>query len=185
MIKISYATMVVFISILWVVVRAVVWSKNKRIDWKRELQLILVYICIIVVVRFTFCPFGLVDGKIQPLLFDASKIWPVRINLVPFVHMLDYAIAHEAVLNFVGNVTMFIPIGIIYPIVYRKLDTHTKAIAAGVGFTLCIEILQLPFFDRVTDIDDLIMNATGYIIGYGIYLLVKNVSKKRKKNGKG
>ena len=74
---------------------------------------------------------------------------------------------------------MFIPVGIIWPIVYKELDTHKKVIAAGVGFSLCIEILQLPFFDRVTDIDDLIMNSAGYLVGYGICLLV---GKKRKKN---
>ena len=45
--------------------------------------------------------------------------------------------------------------------------------AAGVGFSLCIEILQLPFFDRVTDVDDLILNSIGFLIGYGAYLLVR------------
>ena len=73
---------------------------------------------------------------------------------------------------------MFIPIGIIWPAVFRKLDTHRKIIAAGVGFSLCIEILQLPFFDRVTDIDDLILNSLGFLMGYGIYLLVKKSRKK-------
>lgn len=60
------------------------------------------------------------------------------------------------------------------PIVYKELNTHAKAIVAGVCFSLCIEILQLPFFDRVSDIDDLIPNSLGYLIGYGIYLLIKN-----------
>ncbi|MBR2046276.1 MAG: VanZ family protein [Agathobacter sp.] len=178
MIQISYVTMVIVISIIWLIARAVVWVKNKKINWLRELQLLLVYICIIVVVRFTFCPFGKVNGQIQPLLFDASRIFPPRINLIPFVYMVDYVIFKEAVINFVGNIAMFIPIGIIYPIVYKQLNTHAKVIAAGVGFSLCIEILQIPFFDRVTDIDDLLMNSAGYIIGYGIYLLVKAVSHK-------
>ena len=64
MIEISYLQMVLAISVIWVVVRAVCWIKAKRFDIKRELQLLLVYICIVVVVRFTFCPFGKVDGKI-------------------------------------------------------------------------------------------------------------------------
>ena len=54
----------------------------------------------------------------------------------------------------------------------RELDSHKKVIAAGVGFSACIEILQLPF-DRVTDIDDLILNSLGFLLGYGIYLLCK------------
>ena len=92
MIQISYTAMFVFITMIWLLVRGIIWTRSKKIDWKRELQLLLVYICIVVIARFTFCPFGKVDGKIQPLLFDASKIFPPRINLVPFVHMNDYAI---------------------------------------------------------------------------------------------
>ena len=178
MIAISYEAMLVLISAVWCVNRAVIWVKNKKIDWKRELQLLLVYICIVVIVRFTFCPFGKVDGKIQPLIFDIEKLLTFRINLIPFVHLFDYQIKSEAVLNFVGNTLMFVPVGIVFPVVYKKLDTHIKVIATGIGFSLTIEILQLPFYDRVSDIDDLILNSLGYILGYLIYLGVKSIKNK-------
>ena len=178
MVAISYGAMVTFITALWLLVRGYFAVRTKTIRWKREVQLILVYICLIVVVRFTFCPFGKVDGQIQPLLFDPGRIFPPRINLVPLIYLLDYLIVGEAVLNVVGNTAMFIPIGIIWPMVFKELDSHGKVIAAGVGFSLCIEVLQLPFFDRVTDIDDLILNSVGFLIGYGMYLLVKKCKKK-------
>ena len=179
MIEISYQQMLVFISILWVLVRVICWFRAKTIDWKREAQLLLVYVCIAVVVRFTFCPFGMVDGQIQPLLFDASKIFPVWLNLVPFVYLFDYPELKDAWLNLIGNVAMFIPLGIVWPAVFPKLDTHWKVIAAGVGMSLCIEILQLPFFGRSSDIDDLILNSIGYLIGYGVWLLVKRLRTKK------
>ena len=178
MVAISYGAMVTFITALWLLVRGYFAVRTKTIRWKREVQLILVYICLIVVVRFTFCPFGKVDGQIQPLLFNDSQMFPPRINLIPVVYLLDYLIAGEAVLNVVGNTAMFIPIGIIWPMVFKELDSHGKVIAAGVGFSLCIEILQLPFFDRVTDIDDLILNSLGFLIGYGICLLLRKYKKK-------
>ena len=178
MVKISYAAAVAFISILWVLVRLVVCRKSKSISLRRELQLLLVYICLIVVARFTFFPFSKVDGRIQPLLFDAALIFPPRINLLPLVYLLDYEIRREALVNVIGNTAMFIPIGIVWPGVFRKLDSHKKVIAAGVGFSLCIEILQLPFFDRVSDIDDLLLNSLGFLAGYGIYLLVSKLRKK-------
>ena len=170
--------MITAISILWVLVRAFCCRKQKKFDWKREAQLILVYICLIVVARFTFFPFSKVNGQIQPLVFDAAKVFTPRINLVPIVNLLDYEIFREAMVNLIGNTAMFIPIGVIWPLVYKKLNSHGKVIAAGVGFSLCIEILQLPFFDRVTDIDDLILNSLGYLMGYGLYLLVKAVKRK-------
>ena len=79
-------------------------------------------------------------------------------------------------LNLVGNTAMFFPLGMIWPLVYKELSAHRAVIAAGVGFSLCIEILQLPFYDRVTDIDDLILNSLGFLLGYGVYLLVRHIA---------
>jgi len=179
MIQISYASMVTVISIIWILIRTIVCLKKKLFDWKRELQLILVYICIVVVVRFTFFPFSKVDGKIQPLIFDFATMWPFRINWIPFANLFDYPNTKDILINVIGNTTMFIPLGIVWPIVFKELDTHKKVIAAGVGCSLLIEILQLPFFIRVSDVDDLILNSLGYIAGYGIYLLVKKVRKRK------
>ena len=178
MTAIFYETMLAVISAAWCVSRAAVWARTRRISWKREAQLLLVYVCIAVIVRFTFCPFEKIDGRIQPLIFDPANAWPPRINLVPFTYLFDYEKLHEALLNLVGNVLMFVPVGIVLPSVYRRLNTHGRAIAAGVGFSLAIELMQLPFVDRVSDIDDLLLNSAGYLLGYLIYLAVKRIKRK-------
>ena len=182
MIAIEYWHMLAVISALWLLIRAVYWVKDKKIHIKRELALLLVYICLVVVVRFTFCPFGKVDGKIQPLLFDREKIWPFWVNFKPFIYMFDYPTKREILLNLIGNTTMFIPLGIVWPAVFKQLNKPWKVIAAGVGVTLTIEILQLPFYGRCTDIDDLILNSVGFLAGYGIYLLVTAMARKKKGN---
>ena len=169
------------ITAAWMLVRGAVCLKQRRVSWKREGQLLLVYICILVVTRFTFFPFSKVDGKIQPLIFDAARVFPPRINLIPFVNLFDYEIRREALINFIGNTAMFIPIGIIWPSLFRELNAFPRAMAAGIGFSLCIEILQLPFFERVSDIDDLILNSLGFLLGYGIYLLVKAMKRIQKR----
>ena len=178
MIPISYLSVVTCITLLWTLVRVLVCKKSGAFSWKREVQLVLVYICIVVVARFTFFPFSKVDGNIQPLLFDMANALNFRINLVPLVYLMDYEIRREALINLIGNTAMFIPLGIVWPICFRQLNTHRKVIIAGMGSSLLIEILQLPFYDRVSDIDDLILNSLGFLMGYGIYLLVKRVKKK-------
>ena len=178
MIAITYGQMVLAISVLWLLIRGAMCIKNKCIVWKRELQLLFVYICIVVVVRFTFCPFGTVAGKIQPLLFDADRILPFWLNLKPFVYLFDYPTMREALLNLIGNTLMFLPLGIVWPAVFWQLNTHGKVIGAGFGVSLTIEILQLPFFGRSTDIDDLILNTLGFLLGYGIYLLARKGKRK-------
>lgn len=179
MIQITYKAALLAISIIWLIVRIFILSKSKSINLKREAQLILVYICLIVVARFTFFPFEKLNGKIQPLILDTANIIPFRINLAPFVNITDYEKLFEVKLNIIGNTAMFIPIGIIWPSVYKELNTPAKAIGAGMLLSLCIEVLQLPFYDRVTDIDDLILNSLGFIIGYGIYAIVKGIKKRK------
>ena len=172
MIQIPYKLTISVIWMLWLIIR-MVCNRNKKVNWKREAQLMLVYICIVVIVRFTFFPFGKIDGKIQPLLFYPDNWFPFRINLRPFVYLFDYPTLREILLNFIGNYAMFIPVGVVWPYVFKELDKPWKAVLAGVAFSLVIEILQLPFYDRVSDIDDLILNSLGYFTGYGIYLLIK------------
>lgn len=178
MIPISHSSVMIGITLLWILIRAACCHRTKTFSWRREAQLMLVYICIVVVARFTFFPFSKVDGKVQPLMFDAANWLNFRINLLPMVYLMDYEIRREAWINVIGNTAMFIPLGIVWPVCFKQLNTHGKVIAAGVGTSLVIEILQLPFFDRVSDIDDLILNSLGYLIGYGIYLLVKKCRKK-------
>ena len=177
MIEISYLSAVIFISIVWCLVRILFAIKNKGIQWKREAQLILVYVCIIVVARFTFFPFFKVNDEIQPLIFEVAKAFPFRINLIPFVNLFDYPSVKDILINVIGNTTMFMPIGVIYSIVYKKLNTAPKVLLAGIGLSLCIEILQLPFYDRVTDIDDLLLNSIGFSIGYFVYVMVKKIGR--------
>ena len=77
--------------------------------------------------------------------------------------------------NVIGNMVLFIPTGILLPIVYGNLDNPWKVGITGALISLSIEILQLPFASRATDVDDLILNTLGVIVGYGIYTAVKHL----------
>ena len=179
--SISYTPVMIGITALWILVRIIACLWQKRCSLKREGQLLLAYICILVVTRFTLFPFEKINGQIQPLLFNSGKIYPFRINSVPFVNLFNHGSARTEWINLIGNITMFIPLGIVWPSVFRELNTPVKVIAAGMGYSLLIEAMQLVFYTRVTDIDDLILNTLGYVIGYGIYLLVRAVRRARKR----
>ena len=118
------------------------------------------------------------NGQIQPLIISMNSIRPIRVNLIPLVNILDYDIKREAAINIIGNISMFIPTGIIMPILYRRLDHFWKVLLAGAGLSFAIEMIQLLFPGSVTDIDDLILNTAGAAIGYGIYKLVSHDIRK-------
>lgn len=180
MLEITYGETLLFISAAYLVARAVIWIKNKRIEISRELQLLLVYVCIAVVARLTLFPIARVDGRIAPLIFDASKLSHPRVNFVPFVHLFDYKYIRTAFINILGNTFMFIPIGFFWPILFKELRTPIKVLAAGFGFSVCIETVQLAFFERVSDVDDLILNTLGFAIGYVAFRICSELYRKRK-----
>ncbi|MBP5272941.1 MAG: VanZ family protein [Clostridia bacterium] len=163
---------------IWLLTRICVWVRQKRIDWKREALLLLMFVNLAVIIRFVFFPRELVDGHIQPLVFDPATAFPIRMNLVPLVHLLDYANVRDIVWNVAGNAAMFVPTGIVLPIVYKKLNNFWKVVGAGALISLCIELLQLPFPTRASDIDDIILNTLGVVVGYAVFALVRAIYRR-------
>ena len=111
MIEISYTSMIVFISVIWCLVRLICAIKNKRVCYKREIQLLLVYICIVVVARFTFFPFFTVNGEIQPLIFESEKAHQS--------YMLDNGMISR--FRYVSNVTIRFAVQRLMPVKMRKM----------------------------------------------------------------
>ena len=183
MVKIPFLFLELVFTAIWLIIRITMWIKKKHIDWKREAFLLLIYINFSVIIRFTFFPMSKVDGRIQPLIFDIATAFPFRVNLIPFVNLFDYDNKRDLLLNVIGNIAMFIPSGIVLPIVYKRLDTFGRVLVAGAGISLCIEIIQLPFRVRATDIDDLVLNTVGVIVGYGLYSLIQYVRRIKRQIG--
>lgn len=175
MIKISYMQMYIFITIVWILVRAAIAIAFKNFSVKRELQMLLVYICLVVIARFVYFPLHHVDGKIGSLTIGYTAKQADMISLIPFYFLFD---RYDGWLtNIIGNIAMFIPVGIVWPICFRKLDSIKKTIFAGMVFTLSIELTQLLCPERHTDIDDLILNSSGVVIGACILFAVRKCRK--------
>jgi glycopeptide antibiotics resistance protein len=179
MFQITYKGLFIFITLAWIAARVICGIKRKKVDWKRELKLLTVYICMVVIARIVYFPMRLVEGRIASLILDVDKILPLWINLIPIVHLFDVYDGWQ--INIIGNITMFIPVGLAWPFCFKKLDTIGKTVLIGAGFPLFIEITQLPFYDRCSDIDDLILNTTGIFIGALIYFGIRRLSITKKR----
>ena len=173
--EISFRSAELCFALFWLLCRAAVWLVRGRIDWKREAALLLMYFNLAVILRFTFFPMSRANGQVRPLLFDPAAAYPFRINWIPFVRLFDYARKKDLLLNVLGNVAMFIPSGIVLPVLYKKLNSFWKVAGAGALLSLGIELLQLPFSARASDMDDLIMNTLGVMLGYGVYALIRRL----------
>ena len=179
MFEITYKGLFVFISLAWIVARVICGIRNQTVDWKNEAKLLTVYICLVVIARIVYFPMRLVEGRIASLVLDVEKIFPLWINIIPIIHLFD--VYDGWLINIIGNITMFIPVGLAWPFCFQKLDTLGKTVLVGAGFPLFIEITQLPFYDRCSDIDDIILNTTGIFIGALIYFGVKQLKTRKKR----
>ena len=181
MVEISISQGTAFVAAGWVLFRIVACLKNKQVNWKFEAIQLFFLVNLIVLYRITFHPFAKVDGKVQPLIFDIATAWPFRVNLIPLENLLEFDSKRDLLLNLIGNVTMFIPTGIMTPLIYRKLDSFKKTMLTGIGISLAIEIIQLPFAVRASDVDDLILNTVGCLLGAGILWFIRGIKDRKKK----
>ena len=90
MIEISLLSGELLFAALWLLCRGILWLRQKKIVWKREAVLLLMFVNLAVLIRFVFYPFFTVNGHVRPLMINLSSIQPIRINLIPFVNILDY-----------------------------------------------------------------------------------------------
>ena len=177
MFEITYSGLFAFITFTWIAARGICAIRNKKVNWKYEAKLVTVYICLVVIARIVYFPMHRVDGRIASLFLDVERIFPLWINLVPIVHLFE---TYDGWLgNIIGNITMFIPVGLAWPFCFRKLNTIGKTVLAGACFPLFIEITQLPFYSRCSDVDDVILNTTGIFIGALIYFGIKHLKSRK------
>ncbi len=94
------------------------------------------------------------------------------INVIPFQFMIDLLSKHMRftvfIKNVVGNIAVFVPLGIILSVLFSKIAVK-KLIMRGFFVSLAIELIQLVFHLGICDIDDLITNTIGVIIGIALY----------------
>ncbi|MEZ3436047.1 MAG: VanZ family protein [Lachnospiraceae bacterium] len=77
----------------------------------------------------------------------------------------------EGIFTYCMNVIMLLPLGFLLPYIWKNFRTPFKVSLTGFLFSAFIEFTQLPT-NRLADIDDLIMNTLGAILGYIIWKMI-------------
>lgn len=80
-------------------------------------------------------------------------------------------------MNILGNVFIFLPFGIFLPMASKKRQFGITVLA-GFFFSLCVEGFQLLTRVGSFDVDDLILNTTGCILGYVVFGIISAIRRK-------
>lgn len=72
--------------------------------------------------------------------------------------------------NLAGNIILFLPLGFLYPLARKNKVGFFHVFVVILGTTCAIELIQYLFLaSRRADVDDIILNLIGGLIGYLVY----------------
>lgn len=98
---------------------------------------------------------------------------PLREGLRLFRFYYKNGMWTALLVNFLGNILMFIPIGLFAGLLLDR-PRWWKGTLWAFGLSLFIETAQL-FVCRGTDVDDLILNTLGGLLGHWLFLLLRRI----------
>jgi glycopeptide antibiotics resistance protein len=76
-----------------------------------------------------------------------------------------------------GNFVMLLPLGIYLPLLYKKISGFIPVLLVSLLVAILIEVLQLATSFRSVDIDDVLLNTTGAVIGFILYKIISSLIK--------
>lgn len=118
---------------------------------------------------YILCLFQIVTFE-DPYLLEYTG----HFNLVPFKEIMRYNFGSRLFFkNVIGNLVLFMPYGL-FASYFTKMDNKYYALSLIAFAAITIETTQLAI-GRVFDIDDIILNIIGGMIGYLIYRLLNRI----------
>ena len=93
-------------------------------------------------------------------------------NFMPFLMIKEIFLAGS------GNIAMFIPFGLLYPLTFPNKSSFLFVLLTGASLSCSIEMIQWFMENRWSDIDDLILNTFGTVLGYGIFRGIREMKKR-------
>lgn len=157
---------------------------RKRMSLMRQAAYFLFAVCILVILSAT-----VLDGIIMNKMDGKGIITEnPTLNMVLFHSFTENWLMGERkkITQILANVLMFVPLGFIYPIAFPKTRRLWKTTIGMALFSFLIEFIQY-FIGRCADIDDLVLNTMGGVLGYFAFYMFLKLWKliKRRQKGSG
>lgn len=125
------------------------------------------YAYVVTILDKTMFPIFLDDGVRNSI---GNNVWS-HVNLIPIVKITSNEIRTS-----IYNVLLFIPLGYLLPLVMEKCG-YRNVMAIGLVVSVIIECMQLlialvvGFTFRYMDVNDVMFNVIGTIVGYMVFLV--------------
>lgn len=118
-------------------------------------------------------------GVMYFTLFWRSAGWSgqyiMRLNPIPLFWVWEPLLTDHAFspVHVILNVILFLPIGFLAGVLFPAARIK-KIAGSALLFSLFIELIQ-PFFGRITDVDDLLLNMLGGVLGFFLLMVARRM----------
>lgn len=174
-------------AVLFIIFR-VIFQKDNTLNLKKDIATGLFIAYCFGLASQTIIPhfnFGISSSTGKPFLDVFITNDNSSINLIPFKTIFEQIvgrnevvsqidIADVLILNLLSNIFLFSPIGFFVPLINERYISLKKIILIGVSTSCVVEVIQL-FIGRSCDIDDVILNTCGVVIGFIIFKVYKRI----------
>lgn len=104
-------------------------------------------------------------------------------NFTPFKTIkmyIEYSYKLNSTENLLGNVVVFMPFGLLFPVLTESGQNFFVMLLNAFLFVLGIEIFQLFSAFGAFDVDDILLNCLGAALGFGIYRLIDHTQRRNR-----
>lgn len=151
------------------VIFRIVTKRQKKFPWGKTIVFVLLVGYLVILLYATILR---LDGGYRDTSLHLFRGWREAWN----------GFTTQLWLNVLLNVAMFVPLGILLPLLLKCSRKWYVALAEGFGTSLLIEIVQYITARGFFDIDDLFNNTLGSMIGYGLLMVCLTLFGKEKKS---
>ena len=81
--------------------------------------------------------------------------------------------------NLFGNIFAFVPFGVLLPLVFKRCNKVWYILINGAWFSLLIELFQLITRFGEFDVDDIMLNTFGALLGYLLLISLRFIMLKK------
>lgn len=118
-----------------------------------------------------FLGFGRTIRTEGPLQYNLEPLRTVKLYI-----NLDNGVSYTGrLVNLIGNVVVFIPFGVLFPLLLRKFRSLLLLTLWAVPSILLLETFQMLLRVGSFDVDDLLLNLMGVWVGYLLLRMNKTI----------
>ncbi|MBY0121590.1 VanZ family protein [Bacillus sp. S/N-304-OC-R1] len=119
--------------------------------------------------------------------FFDIEVWLLNSNIIPFQNTIQYIMGFDRfnmdiiINNTLGNIMIFLPLGIFLPMLFKKYYTFSRIFVSSIIISFSIEVQQFVFQIGQFDIDDIILYTIGCALGYFVIRTIRDFTGLMKK----